>query len=467
MSTTRDTLRRCFITACMLTRTTELAARGLGAGYFLPALFNLRYASMGGLDARRFAAQMQAVRSFKDEAWCQHWDALAEAHLQTAGANLPSLAALLAAQPPGGEGADHPVHPATAQAWATVRDDLGDALAPLGPRVADWLTLTDAELDAALAMRPGTHGDSIHALQAVRGMIKAITYLQVSAFPGHTPGRMAAYRRSRALFHELSLVMGPLLGLQIERHRVDTGGDPVDGYLVTPASGGPHPLAIITNGLEGTVQELAIPLLRYHDSGMAVFIMEMPGTYACTQPLTPASESTYHAVISQLARHPCVDPQRIGLVGISFGAHWAVRMAAVSPQLRCAVACGAPTHHSFKLGNAIGIPDIIVQALRRTTGARTLAGLGHRLMALSLRQHYARIGIPLLVINGDRDTLLSTQDSVEVAAAVPRAVLKLYPNDDHCAMGHYREWLDLSQAWLLTQLKPQASARPQPQRQRA
>ena len=71
-----------------------------------------------------------------------------------------------------------------------------------------------------------------------------------------------------------------------------------------------------------------------------------------------------------------------------------------------------------------------------------------KLQALSLQGLYRQIRIPLLVINGDRDTLLSTQDSVDLAEGAPQATLKLYPQDDHCAMGHYREWLDLSQAWL-------------------
>jgi esterase FrsA len=282
----------------------------------------------------------------------------------------------------------------------------------------------------------------------LRCVVKAITYFQVSAFPGGSPARMAAYARSRALFHEMAMVLGPLLGLEITKHRIDLDGDAVEGYLVTPAGGGRHPLAIITNGLEGTVQELAIPLLKYHDSGMAVFVMEMPGTYAHRQPMSEASEGAYHAVIDQLSRHPRIDAQRIGFVGVSFGGHWAARMAAKSTRLRCAVACGAPTHHSFKVKGTIGIPDVIIRALLNVTGARTLPSLGMKLQALSLQGLYRQIRIPLLVINGERDTLLSTQDSVDLAEGAPQATLKLYPDDDHCAMGHYREWLDLSQAWL-------------------
>ena len=447
MNQLQDTLRRCFITACMLTRTTELAAGRLGAGFFLPALFVLRYASMGGLDPRLFASQLHGVRSFKDSAWCGHWNALAEAQLASAGARLPGFASVLSAAP-----LDPSVEPG-ARTWTALGEALRAALQPLGTRVVDWMTRSDAEAEVALSADPQVSPDSRGALLVLRCLVKAITYYQISAFPGGSPARMEAYARSRALFHEMAMIVGPLLGLVIETHRIDVDGDSLEGYLVTPAGGERHPLAIITNGLEGTVQELAIPLLRYHDSGMAVFVMEMPGTYAYRQPMSDASEAAYHTVIDKLSRHPRIDPRRIGLVGVSFGAYWAARMAGTSPLLRCAVACGAPTHHSFKIKNTIGIPDIIIRALLNTTGARTLPSLGMKLQALSLHGLYRQIRIPLLVINGDRDTLLSTQDSVDLAAGAPQATLKLYPQDDHCAMGHYREWLDLSQAWLKARLQ--------------
>lgn len=458
MSPFPDTLRRCFITACMLTRTTDLAARRLGAGFFLPSLFVLRYASMGGLEPSLFASQLRGVRSFKDAAWCGHWDALAQAQLASAGALWPGFAGLLAAAPTAGARTAEPGAQTSVKTWAGFGEALRTALQPLGTKVIDWMTQSDAQLEAALKADAPITPEGLRALGVLRCMVKAITYFQVSAFPGGSPARMQAYARSRALFHEMTMVVGPLLGLEITKHRIDHDGDAIDGYLVTPAGGGQHPLAIITNGLEGTVQELAIPLLRYHDSGMAVFVMEMPGTYAYRQPMSEASEGAYHAVIDQLFRHPRIDAQRIGLVGVSFGGHWAARMAAKSTRLRCAVACGAPTHHSFKVKGTIGIPDVIIQALLNVTGARTLPGLGMQLQALSLQGLYRQIRIPLLVINGERDTLLSTQDSIDLAAGAPQATLKLYPDDDHCAMGHYREWLDLSQAWLKEHLSPHQGA---------
>lgn len=422
----KDTLRRVFITTCMLTRTTELATLRLGTGFFLPALFVLRYASMGGLDPARFAAQLKGVRSFRDEAWCAYWNALAQQELDAITTVLPSF-------------------DASAPDWRVLRE----ALAPLGKRVVALMTLSEADDQHAAPA-------SERAMTALRHLIKAITYYQVSAFPGGSAARMEAYALSRSLFNELVGIVGPLVGIVIEKRRIEVDGDVVEGYLMTPSGTQRHPLAIITNGLEGTAQELAIPLLKYHDSGMAVFVMEMPGTYAYRKPMTPASEAVYHAVIDHLSRYPRVDSQRLGFVGVSFGAYWAARMAGTNPHLRCAVACGAPTHHSFQIKGAIGMPDIIIKALLNTTGAKTLMSLGLKLQALSLHHFYGQIKIPLLVINGDRDTLLSTQDSIDLASGAQQGALKLYPNDDHCAMAHYREWLDLSQAWLRQQLVPGA-----------
>jgi len=144
----------------------------------------------------------------------------------------------------------------------------------------------------------------------------------------------------------------------------------------------------------------------------------------------------------------------VAMVGTSFGGYWSARMAATSSRLCCAVACGAPLHHAFGPGNSLGTPEVIVSALKKVTGAASIREMANRLEDLSFERNglWRRINIPILVINGDHDTLLGTKDSIVLAARAPRAFLKLYENDDHCAMGHYREWLDLTFEWLRTYL---------------
>ena len=261
---------------------------------------------------------------------------------------------------------------------------------------------------------------------------------------------MRAYHRSRRLFDALIDALEPGLGITVERIRVPIDGDVVEGYATFPVGTDRCATVLITNGLEGTVQELMIPNLRYRDSGLGAVMIEMPGSYAYKQPMSTASEAIYHQVIEHVAAHPRVDASRIGFVGTSFGGYWAARMAATSTKLRCAVACGAPTDHSF--GPSLGTPEIILQALADVTGASGPLDLSRKLHSLSLRDMYGQITIPLLVINGDTDTLLSTQDSIDLARGARNSTLRLYPNDDHCAMGHYREWLDLSRQWMRDQL---------------
>jgi len=434
--------QKFFVTACAVTRSTDLAARWTGAAPFLPALFVLRYANMGGLDHTEFAGQIRRARSFRDDRWCGYWNDIADAHARRATNLLRNLADADSAAVP------DLTDPSTSNGLTAL-------IAPAAALFADHGPHADTRALTALVEEHAPAGDRSRitlALSGIDAWVKAITYYQVSAFPGHDPQRMAAYWRSRHLFDALIDALAPALGLTVERVEIPmAGGDAVRGYLVVPPGAGPHPVVLTTNGLEGTTQELAIPQLRYRNSGMAMFLMEMPGSYAYTDPMRPESEAVYHQVIDHLAADERLDADRIAMVGVSFGGYWTARLAATDDRLACAIACGAPTHRSFH-GGALGTPQIILHALAKTVGAANPFDLMGKLKALSIRDHYSDITIPLLVINGDHDTLMSTQDSSELAHGAADATLLLYPDDDHCAMGHYRQWLDYSQHWLLEHL---------------
>lgn len=375
-------IKDLFTTLCLVSRQTERAANRLGVSFFLPQLFRLRYANMGGLDPSEFARQLRGLKSFRESAWCEYWNGIA--------------------------------------------------------------TEYEAEAKKLLASQ-----DAEEREKGKETLVKAITYYSVSAFPGTTPMRMMAYRKAR----ELSDRLVPLLDDLMRPVTLEVAGEQVAGYERFPAGEGRCPMVIITNGLEGTVQEISLPLRAYRDARMGVFLMEMPGTYSYRRPMSPASEDIYRGVIEHYASHPRVDASRMGMVGVSFGGYWSARMAA-GGKLRCAVACGAPLHHAFGPGNSLGIPEIIVSVFIKVTGASGITDMATRLEELSFERNdlYRKIEIPLLVINGDNDTLVGTKDTVLLAARAPRAFLKLYEKDDHCAMGHYREWLDLTFEWLQTYL---------------
>jgi esterase FrsA len=436
--------QKLFVTACAATRTTNLATRWTGAAPFLPKLFVLRYANMGGLDHTEFARQIRRARSFRDNRWCAHWDRIADQHARRATDLLRELA-----------GKSTAVTSDLADPAAEEITILASLIAPAATLFADHGPQPGQRFITTLVDRYAKPADSVRitlAFRAIDAWVKAITYYQISAFPGHSTQRMQAYRRSRKLFDTLITAIAPAIDITAEHIEISVpGGDVVRGWLVLPSGPGPHPVALITNGLEGTVQELAVGQLRYRASGLAVFMMEMPGSYSYTNPMGAASETIYHHVIDHLSADRRLDPDRIAMVGVSFGGYWAARMAAADDRLACAIACGAPTDHSFS-GGSLGTPEIIISALSDTLGATSPLHLLRTLKALSIRDRYAHITIPLLAINGDHDTLMATQDTIDLAGAAPRGELLLYPDDDHCAMRHYRDWLDHSQNWLIAHL---------------
>ncbi|OBA86257.1 hypothetical protein A5642_02040 [Mycolicibacterium mucogenicum] len=424
--------KNLIVSLCALTGTTEQAARRFGVGYFLPELTVDRFANMGGIDKRLFATQLRECRSFDDRAWADYWRRLAVEHLDIAAPALERL---------GGPGLGELLVPADDGLIA----QLGAVLAPAVDVFAERTPETAGQLVTSfIADNPG-HAD---AAIAIDELVKAMTYLFAASWPGWTPNRLQAYAESQCLFEVLIRALAPAMGIDVEVVTLHVEGEAIKAYAAFPSGSEPAATVLITNGLEGAIQEVAIPILKYRHNGLGVVTMEMPGTYAYRNPLSLESESLYAAMLDHLAAHPRVDADRIGMVGVSFGAHWSARMAARDKRIKAAVANGGLYHCSFQPAGTFGKPAIILEALRNTTGATGLADLGRRLHALSLKARYADITVPLLVINGDTDTLVSTQDSVDLAEAVPNGELLLYPNDDHCAMGHYSEWLATSVDWL-------------------
>jgi len=425
--------KRLMVSVCAMTHTTERAAHRFGVAPFLPTLHADRFTQLGGIPEEEFRKQLAGCRSFEDARWAGYWETFAREHLARADAALSRLR---------GPGAQQLLDPDAAIDLIA----LGDLLAPAVTILADRGPAADPD---AVQRFCTEHPAASDAAIVLDGLIKAMVYEFAAAWPGWSPHRLRAYERSHRLSEVMLTALAPAMGVSFETLQIPIGGtDTVRGYLMLPPGAQPVPTVLVTNGLEGTLAEALVPLLAYRDSGMGTFVMEMPGTYSYREPLSPASEGVYSKVIDFLTAHPGVDGDRIGMIGFSFGGYWSTRMAAVEPRLKVAVSNGALTHRSFGALASFGTPEIIVSTLRNTTSATSMADMSRKLAKFSLAQHYRKIQIPLLVINGSRDTLISTQDSIELAIGAPHAQLVLYDGDDHCAMGHAKEWSELSTRFL-------------------
>jgi esterase FrsA len=435
MMSLSELAKRSLVSACAMTHTTERATHRFGPAPFLPRLFADRFTHLGGIPGELFRGQLADCRSFEDARWAGYWQAFAAEHLARADAALSRL---------GGPRAQQLLDPTI-----DLRG-LGDLLAPAVTILADRGPVANP---GAVQRFCAEHPESADAAVALDGLIKAMVYEFVAAWPGWSPHRLSAYERSHRLGEVVLTALAPAMGVTIETVQIPIGDtDTVRGYLILPVGAEAVPTALVTNGIEGTLAEVTLPLLAYRDTGIGIFVMEMPGTYSYREPLSPASEGVYSTVIDFLTDHPRVDGDRLGMIGFSFGGYWSTRMAAVEPRLKVAVANGAPAHRSFRPLASVGMPEIMMSTFRDTIAATSTADMSRKLAELSLAQHYRNIQIPLLVINGARDTLISTQDSIDIAIGAPHAQLVLYDGDDHCAMGHAEEWSELSMRFVRDQL---------------
>lgn len=386
---------------------------------------------------------MDECTSFGDDAWFRYWSAIAFSHVDKLDSILEKSGLQGIKRYIRGDGnAPQPnpeVYAYLGRGVALLRN------VPIGS-VANTEELT--RLDST-----EQHGP-IAALDAA---LKAMAYVFQASWPGGTPNRDAAYSMSTRLFDIILDACASPLGVRVVRHTLKSHNEQVMIYGLVPNS--PRagqltkaglPAVLVANGLEGTNAESMLPFLRGGRlDEAACFFMEMPGTYAYTAPMSlGVTRGIYADAISHIESLDCVDGDRIGMVGMSFGAHWATRMAIADSRLKAVVANGPPLRHSFRPSGAFGMPQIMVDALARTVGASVL-DLAAKLSALAPTQEELRsISCPILAINGDTDTLVDTRDTIELAELAPNSCLKLYENDDHCAMAHPKEWFDLSMNWM-------------------
>jgi len=114
------------------------------------------------------------------------------------------------------------------------------------------------------------------------------------------------------------------------------------GYFVAPAGDGPFPTILHIGGYDGTAEEMFASAYHALDRGWAFAALDGPGTgavlYNQRQPMRPDWENVVPGMVDMVLTRPQVDPQRIVLVGRSFGGVLAPRGASGEPRLAAMIA---------------------------------------------------------------------------------------------------------------------------------
>lgn len=222
----------------------------------------------------------------------------------------------------------------------------------------------------------------------------------------------------------------------------------VPGYLLTPAGDGPWPCAVLINGLDSAKEvELYAFAREFLARGMCAVVFDGPGqgVHIGQVPMVADFERVVGAVVDYARRQPAVDPERIGLFGVSFGGYLAARAAATVPGVRaCVNLSGGFDHDNYRDINTMvrtdfryvfGMPD-----------DDAMAELCYR--SLHLRDIPA-LQVPLLAIHGDLDSIIpieSCQRMLDWAAGETELIL--YPGERHVATNYFGDFIPRFSDWM-------------------
>ncbi len=292
--------------------------------------------------------------------------------------------------------------------------------------------------------------------------LKASLYYAIGYFPDNaTAEQQRAYQKhldtylaaSRFFNHAFEVQPIPFENSQIVVH------------LHRPNAARP-PLVLFTGGTDWWKAGYHPLITQLVDRGLAVAAFDLPGTGESTAWSLGADGGSLHRrVLEFLAHTGRFDNDRIGLIGVSFGGHYAVRLAATEPRLAAVVNFCGPVQRVFHAP-----PEVMARVLASPEGgtiraARRASGLDGSnpsdrqrlidrfdLMQQGLLGGGQRIEMPILSVNGTRDRLAPIEDLELVKRSAAQGELWLLGTSGHCA-GEYTRivWPQVFD-WLIEKL---------------
>ncbi len=123
---------------------------------------------------------------------------------------------------------------------------------------------------------------------------------------------------------------------------MDVSEDGIVAAFMVPTTGGRHPAIIILGGSEGGTASVRGVARQFANEGYAVLALSYFGAPGLPATAEDIPLEYFDRAIAWLARQPQVDPERVGVFGISKGGEAALLIGSRSPQLH-AVAAGVPS----------------------------------------------------------------------------------------------------------------------------
>ena len=271
------------------------------------------------------------------------------------------------------------------------------------------------ELGARWEERARTAEVSGKTHEAKEAYLKSYGYYGIARHPfPSTPGKTHAYLKAR----EMHLAASKYFEIPLERVVIPFQGKQIVGHLRLPKQV-PAPLIMHWGGIDNWKEERHTFAERFVKEGWGCLVLDSPGTGECPMLASPDAHQVHVAALDYLVKRPEVDPNRIAVVGASFGGYWATKLAHLeAKRLRGVVNWGGGIHYFFqpewqeKSRNADSYLFDLIEARANLFGKKTVEELNQMMPALSLKTQNLldRSCAPLLIVNGKEDRQVPLED---------------------------------------------------------
>jgi dienelactone hydrolase len=304
--------------------------------------------------------------------------------------------------------------------------------------LAEWVKAADKL--AGLAQEDQARNREISA--AAKLQRAALYYITAERMqgPGHA-NRAETFAKGQAAFRE-AIALGKD---NCERVEIPYEGTLIPGLLsrserATGKEPGRTPCVLYVNGLDSCKELLywsGLPRALAR-RGIATLCVDQPGTGETLRlnglPATARSETWATPCYEWLARHPEVDPERVGMVGISLGGHFTPRAVAFEPRFASGAVWGA--NHNWaevqqkrlKREGENPVPHYWNHVMW-VFGATDMADFLRKAEGMHLNGILDRIKVPFLVTHGARDRQIPVDyahQTFEQLTSSPRRELKIF-----------------------------------------
>ena len=281
-----------------------------------------------------------------------------------------------------------------------------------------------------------------------------------------TPGKKAAYDKALNAYMRYA----ELLPQKLEVVRIPFEGSEIIGYFRKPEGVGPFPLMVQCGGLDFWKEQVADEALNYLPHGICVFGMDMPGTGQSPIKGDVGSERIFSRVYDWAETRADIDSTRMFMRGVSWGGHWATRVAiAEKDRLLGAINHGGAVHHFFQPEwqlKALGTREYMLDlfgARANVFGVTTLdefLDYGPR-MSLLHNDQIDRPCAPMLVMNGAMDSQVPIADQLLLLTRGDAKEGWINPRGVHMGFGAgwgpERTIKEIIAPWLLKKLSQHAA----------